>query len=72
MGKELGGVTMIVIAHRLTTIRDADKILVLKGGKLLETGSHEELLKNYPDGTYAGLIKIQESSKEIKKNNLIV
>ena len=71
MRKELGGVTSIVIAHRLTTIEHADKILVLKGGKLLETGSHTELLQNHPEGVYAGLIKIQEQEKEAKKDKLL-
>jgi ABC-type multidrug transport system fused ATPase/permease subunit len=62
MSKELGGVTSIVIAHRLTTIRDADKIIVLKGGKLIEQGSHDELLEKHSDGVYAKLLSIQEST----------
>jgi ABC-type multidrug transport system fused ATPase/permease subunit len=41
MGKELGGVTTVVIAHRLTTIRNADKIIVLKKGSLAEEGTHD-------------------------------
>jgi ABC-type multidrug transport system fused ATPase/permease subunit len=52
--KEVGGVTIITIAHRLSTIRDADKILVVKEGKLIETGNHESLLRDFPNGTYAG------------------
>ena len=42
--KELGSVTTIVIAHRLTTVRNADTILVLAKGKLIEQGSHDQLL----------------------------
>ena len=42
--KTTGDITIVVIAHRLTTIRDADKILVLKHGELIEEGSHDELL----------------------------
>ena len=40
--------TTIIIAHRLSTVRQADIILVLKNGKLLESGKHEELLKKNP------------------------
>jgi ABC-type multidrug transport system fused ATPase/permease subunit len=57
MGKELGGVTTVVIAHRLTTIRNADKIIVLKKGSLAEQGTHDELMAK--DGEYAKLIKLQ-------------
>ena len=38
------GITSIVIAHRLSTIRDADKIVMLKGGRIVEEGTHEELM----------------------------
>ena len=38
--------TTLVIAHRLSTILDADKIFVLKSGKILETGTHSSLIKN--------------------------
>jgi len=54
--KELGSVTTIVIAHRLTTVRNADTILVLAKGKLVEQGSHEQLLEKYPSGTYAKFV----------------
>ena len=47
---------MIVIAHRLTTIRDADTIMVLKDGELIEQGNHDELLTNYPSGTYVSFL----------------
>lgn len=49
--------TAIIIAHRLSTIRDVDRIFVLKRGELIESGSHEELLKE--DGLYARLYKLQ-------------
>ncbi|UVI32915.1 ABC transporter ATP-binding protein [Paenibacillus spongiae] len=51
------GRTSFVIAHRLNTIRKADRILVLKDGRLLEQGSHEELLKR--EGFYSSLYKGQ-------------
>lgn len=57
--KQAGGVSVIVIAHRLSTIKDADKIIVLKSGEKTEEGNHEELLANYPDGTYASFVAKQ-------------
>lgn len=57
MKKQLGSVTCIVIAHRLSTIRDSDKIIVMEHGQIVEQGSHEFLVKNYPNGTYNGLIQ---------------
>lgn len=45
--------TTIVIAHRLSTVENADKIIVMDGGKVVETGKHEELLNN--NGLYARL-----------------
>ena len=57
MRSELGEVTSVIIAHRLATIRSADKILVLKKGKLVEEGNHETLLKDFPTGTYAKLVR---------------
>lgn len=50
------GVTVITIAHRLSTVRDADKIIVMGKGVQKEEGSHDELLKKYPDGLYAKLV----------------
>ena len=49
--------TTIVIAHRLSTVRDADLLAVLDPGRLVETGSHAELLAR--GGLYAGLIRRQ-------------
>ena len=53
--------TVLVIAHRLSTIRHADQIVVMGGGRVLETGSHEQLLRN-PDSTYAHMWAMQTSS----------
>jgi subfamily B ATP-binding cassette protein MsbA len=55
------GRTTIVVAHRLSTIRHADRIAVLDDGWLLELGTHEELLRQ--DGLYAHLWRLQAAEK---------
>jgi ABC-type multidrug transport system fused ATPase/permease subunit len=52
------GRTSIVIAHRLSTIRNADKIIVLEKGEIIESGTHEELIK-LEDGLYKSLCRLQ-------------
>lgn len=51
--------TTIIVAHRLSTVRNADMIAVIHRGKMVEKGSHAELVKD-PEGAYAQLIKLQE------------
>lgn len=51
------GRTTIMIAHRLSTIRHADRILVLEGGRLVEDGTHDELVRHA--GVYAHLVSLQ-------------
>ena len=52
--------TVIMIAHRLRTVVDADQILVLDNGKLVEYGTHEKLMKK--NGLYHKLFHIQQES----------
>lgn len=58
------GRTSIVIAHRLATIKKADRILVMEAGKIVETGTHKQLLKKQ-DGYYRKLYEVQFMSEEI-------
>lgn len=61
-GKSL---TVLVVAHRLSTVRNADKIFVVHEGKVVEQGKHDELLEK--DGAYAQLIKRQmEAQKKLE------
>jgi ABC-type multidrug transport system fused ATPase/permease subunit len=51
------GKTAIIVAHRLATVKHADRILVFQNGAVVETGTHEELLEQ--SGIYANLVKFQ-------------
>jgi ATP-binding cassette subfamily B protein len=57
----LAGRTSLVIAHRLSTVRAADQILVVDGGQIVERGTHDELLA--AGGVYAGLYRTQFASQ---------
>ncbi len=59
---ETTGACVIIVAQRVATIRDADKILVLDDGQLIGSGSHDELLRTCP--TYAEIVDSQLSAEE--------
>ena len=57
--------TSFVIAHRLSTVRNADQIIVLKSGRVIERGTHEQLM--VLDGLYAHLCRVQSTAVTIEE-----
>jgi ATP-binding cassette subfamily B protein len=66
----LEGRTSLVIAHRLSTVRDADQILVVDGGRVVERGEHLELLA--AGGLYAELYRTQFATQEAAGDSVAV
>ena len=63
------GKTSIVIAHRLATVRRADVIFVIDRGRVVEQGSHDELLER--DGLYSRLYELQFQGEESSDRELV-
>ena len=61
-----GKVTMIVVAHRLSTIHHADQILVLDRGQLIEQGNHEQLM-NIVNGKYRAMYQLQQQEQKVSQ-----
>ncbi|KZV37277.1 ABC transporter B family member 2-like [Dorcoceras hygrometricum] len=59
------GRTTVVVAHRLSTVRNADIIAVMQDGSIVETGSHEDLISR-PDSAYSSLIQLHESASLLR------
>ncbi|XP_048564125.1 ABC transporter B family member 9-like isoform X2 [Triticum urartu] len=57
------GITTLIVAHRLSTVRNADCIAVVHQGKVAERGVHDDLIKD-PDGAYSHLIRLQQANTE--------
>ncbi|XP_006644534.3 ABC transporter B family member 9-like isoform X1 [Oryza brachyantha] len=63
LNRVMVGRTTLIVAHRLSTIRNADCIAVVHQGKIVDQGSHDELIKD-PDGAYSQLIQLQQNHSE--------
>ena len=64
-----GAMTVVVVAHRLSTVKNADRIYVISDGKVVEEGNHNELIKR-PDGHYSMLVSRQlESQSNLERDS---
>ncbi|CAM0954127.1 unnamed protein product [Alopecurus aequalis] len=69
LNKIMVGRTTVVVAHRLSTVKNAHCISVVSGGKIVEQGHHDKLTKD-PAGTYSQLIRLQEANQETGKPSI--
>ncbi|KAL4366271.1 hypothetical protein GQ457_05G001350 [Hibiscus cannabinus] len=65
LDRMMGDRTTVIVAHRLSTVKNADMIAVIHQGKMVEKGSHSELLED-PEGAYSQLIRFQEINKGLE------
>jgi len=68
--KRDSSMTVLIVAHRLSTVRNADIIFVVEDGRVVEEGNHEELIKN-ENGAYASLISRQMNAQTKLENNTL-
>ena len=61
---QLNQTTTLIISHRLSAVRDADRIIVMDAGQIIEQGSHVSLIR--AEGIYAGLLQNQSLAKEME------
>nr|GFA56123.1 ABC transporter family protein [Tanacetum cinerariifolium] len=63
------GRTTIVIAHRFSTVRNAELIVVVQNGKVVESGPHDDLIQ-LENGFYTSLVRLQETKKNSEATNI--
>ncbi|PWN47942.1 P-loop containing nucleoside triphosphate hydrolase protein [Violaceomyces palustris] len=63
------GMTVIVIAHRLSTVRNADQIIVMERGKVVEMGDHDFLVNESKNGTYRGFVNRHSNQEEAERDD---
>ena len=63
LAPEIGDAAVIIVAQRVSTIRNADQILVLDDGRIIDIGTHEELLESCP--TYLEIVESQFKAEEV-------
>jgi subfamily B ATP-binding cassette protein MsbA len=61
----MSGRTVLVIAHRLSTVRRADRIVVIENGTIADVGNHQELMARF--GTYRRLYELQFANSDLSK-----
>ncbi|KAL6634547.1 hypothetical protein ACP70R_027218 [Stipagrostis hirtigluma subsp. patula] len=64
LGRVTNGRTTVVVAHRLSTIKNCDMIVALEGGFVVEEGTHASLMAKGPSGTYYGLVSLQQMGNQ--------
>jgi ABC-type multidrug transport system fused ATPase/permease subunit len=70
LGNGSGPMTVLIVAHRLSTVRNADKIIVIREGQVVEVGKHTDLVE-LENGVYASLIKRQmEAQSQLETGNM--
>ena len=67
MSRLIEGRTTFAIAHRLSTLRNASRLMVMEKGKLVELGTHDELL-NKPEGVFRRLVNMQQDVNKLREN----